>query len=131
MSILIFILAAYPSAHQIGELKGTAKAGQTEFQEEVRSVNPVVEFRIPLDMEGEIRYFCLPHCFVDEVAIIFIEPDPCPADVDDDGSVGFIDLLSLLDGWGLCGCCREDLDASGAVNFADLLLLLAAWGPCA
>ena len=100
------------------------------FHEPLWEQNPVVEFRIPLDMEGEIRYFCLPHCLIDEAAIIFIEPDPCPADLDDDGMVGFSDLLSLLDAWGLCDCCREDLDGNGIVNFNDLLILLAAWGPC-
>ena len=72
----------------------------------------------------------MPHCFIGEAAIIVIEPDPCPADLDDDGMVGFIDLLFLLDAWGLCDCCRADIDGSGTVDFGDLLIVLSAWGPC-
>ena len=44
--------------------------------------------------------------------------EPCPWDLDDDGSVGVSDLLELLEFWG---------DPYG---LADLLDLLAAWGPC-
>ncbi|NNM26680.1 MAG: hypothetical protein HKO59_11980 [Phycisphaerales bacterium] len=56
--------------------------------------------------------------------------DTCPADLDDDGSVGFTDLLAVLSQWGPCAGCDEDLDDSGDVGFTDLLLLLASWGAC-
>jgi predicted outer membrane repeat protein len=51
-------------------------------------------------------------------------------DVDYDGSVGVMDLLSLLGQWGECAPdtpCTADLDDNGVVNVADLLLILAQW----
>jgi hypothetical protein len=53
---------------------------------------------------------------------------PCPADLDDSGSVDGADLGLLLSNWGSGGI--GDLDGSGAVDGADLGLLLAAWGVC-
>lgn len=55
---------------------------------------------------------------------------PCPADVDDSGTVDFADLLAILAAWGPCPGCPEDIDGNGTVDFADLLAVLAAWGPC-
>lgn len=57
---------------------------------------------------------------------------PCLADLDESGSVGFADLLILLNAWGLCPICNcpADLDGGGDVGFADLLILLSTWGPC-
>ncbi|MCZ6812311.1 MAG: DUF1929 domain-containing protein [Planctomycetota bacterium] len=48
-------------------------------------------------------------------------------DLDGDGTVGIIDLLLLLAGWGSCAGCSADLDADGAVGILDLLTLLANW----
>lgn len=63
------------------------------------------------------------------------EIEPCPADFNGDGAVGFGDLTDLLAAWGPCTCpgpiaCPEDLTGDDAVGFADLTDLLAAWGPC-
>lgn len=55
--------------------------------------------------------------------------NPCPADLDDDGSVGITDLLMLLAAWGAPGVA--DFDGNGLVGITDLLMLLAEWGPCA
>jgi len=57
------------------------------------------------------------------------EPDPCPADFNDDGAVSPADLSVLLSNWGMGGS-EADLDASGAVGPPDLSVLLANWGPC-
>ena len=57
-------------------------------------------------------------------------PRACPRDLDRDGTVGFMDLLTLLANWGPCNACPEDLDGSGTLDFADVLLVLSAWGPC-
>jgi hypothetical protein len=55
------------------------------------------------------------------------QPDPCPADFDDDGDVDTEDLLHLLGCWGQsCG----DVDGDGDTDSGDLLALLAAWGEC-
>ena len=55
---------------------------------------------------------------------------PCPEDLDNNGSVDFNDILSLLAAWGPCGTCDEDIDENGTVDFADLLVVLAAYGDC-
>ncbi len=50
-------------------------------------------------------------------------------DLDGDGVVGILDLLTLLSAWGPCaGECPADLDGDGAVGVLDLLTLLANWG---
>ena len=56
-----------------------------------------------------------------------------PGDLDDDGSVGVVDLLLLLAAWGPCPrpCvpyCPGDLDRDCTVGVSDLLILLANWG---
>ncbi len=56
---------------------------------------------------------------------------PCPADLDGDGSVGSVDFLALLAGWGPCAApCPADLDGDCTVGILDFLALLGAWGPC-
>lgn len=51
----------------------------------------------------------------------------CPADLNDDGSVGGADLTSLLAAW---GSPDADLDGDGTTAGTDLTTLLAAWGEC-
>ena len=60
------------------------------------------------------------------------EGNPCPGDLDGDGSVGGADLGLLLGAWGACPGtpCLGDLNLDGEVNGADLGLLLGQWGPC-
>ena len=55
---------------------------------------------------------------------------PCPWDLDDNGSVGVSDFLSLLASWGPCKGCPADFDGNGNVGVSDFLALLANWGPC-
>jgi subtilisin family serine protease len=50
-----------------------------------------------------------------------------PGDLDNDGDVDFIDLLNLLEDWGLVHS-SADLDGNGTVAFGDLLIQLANWG---
>ncbi len=59
--------------------------------------------------------------------------EPCPADLDGNGSVGPGDLAIVLASWsvgGGCSDCSGDLDGDGVVGAGDLTALLAAWGPC-
>jgi hypothetical protein len=59
--------------------------------------------------------------------------EPCPADLDGNGSIGAGDLAIVLASWsigGSCGSCLGDLDGDGVVNAGDLAAVLAAWGPC-
>ncbi len=58
---------------------------------------------------------------------------PLAGDVDGDGTVGILDLLVMLGGWGPCGgacppSCLADLDHDCSVGVTDLLALLADWG---
>ncbi len=55
---------------------------------------------------------------------------PCPWDLDGDGNVGIIDLLTLLAEFGFCDGSPADFDDDGCVTFVDLLALLFNFGPC-
>lgn len=61
-------------------------------------------------------------------ACVAVAAAVCPADLDDDGTVGAGDLAILLGSWGASGAA--DLDGDGAVGAGDLSLLLGAWGGC-
>ena len=58
------------------------------------------------------------------------------SDLDEDGSVGIVDLLMLLAAWGPCPAppepCPADLTSDesmdGFVSIGDFLILLAGWG---
>ncbi len=62
-------------------------------------------------------------------SVLFLD-EPCPWDLDANGSVGMTDLLSLLVNWGPCKGCPADFDGDGSVGAVDLLILLVNWGPC-
>jgi hypothetical protein len=53
----------------------------------------------------------------------------CPSDLNDDDLVNVLDLLIVLDQWGLSGV-PSDINEDGIVNVLDLLRLLDDWGPC-
>ena len=62
-----------------------------------------------------------------------VEEDPCPGDLDQDGSIGGADLTLLLGAWGPCDDptdCIADLTGDGEVNGADLSVILGGWGLC-
>ncbi|MCH8344475.1 MAG: VCBS repeat-containing protein [Planctomycetes bacterium] len=60
----------------------------------------------------------------------FICGTTCQADLNNDGSVGILDLLALLAAWGSDPGGPPDFDGDGNVGILDLLALLADWGPC-
>ena len=59
-----------------------------------------------------------------------VDACPCPWDLDAGGSVGILDLLTLLAAWGPNPEDPADFDGDGDVGILDLLTLLANWGPC-
>lgn len=67
--------------------------------------------------------------YADRVIVVRGFVDPCPGDLDEDGTVGISDLLALLSAWG-AACVPADLDRDGTVDIFDLLTLIANWGPC-
>lgn len=56
----------------------------------------------------------------------------CPGDIDEDGDVDADDLSACIDGWslGLGSDDREDVDRNGSVAVMDVLTILSAWGAC-
>ncbi len=60
----------------------------------------------------------------------FICSSSCQADLNNDGSVGILDLLALLAAWNSDPGGPPDFDGDGNVGILDLLALLAEWGPC-
>ena len=70
--------------------------------------------------------FGMIHCLSASLTL----PTSCPADFDNDGTVGASDLAQLLGSWGPCPGCAADFDADGDVDAADLAQLLGSWGPC-
>lgn len=66
---------------------------------------------------------------IDNITITTIEPTPCPADLDADGSVDAADMGILLARWGERRNAA-DLDGDGTVNAPDLGILLVGWGRC-
>ena len=60
---------------------------------------------------------------------IVSDADAPTADIDADGTVGFVDLIAVLSNWGPCVACPADIDADGVVGFQDLIAVLSNWGP--
>jgi hypothetical protein len=54
---------------------------------------------------------------------------PCPADLNDDGTVNGADLTILLGEWGTKDSIF-DLNGDGLIDGADLTVLLSNWGEC-
>jgi hypothetical protein len=53
----------------------------------------------------------------------------CDADLNGDSVVNVIDLLEVIDFWGLLDV-PADINDDGVVDVIDLLLLVSVWGPC-
>ncbi|MHC4383963.1 MAG: right-handed parallel beta-helix repeat-containing protein [Planctomycetota bacterium] len=51
-------------------------------------------------------------------------------DIDGDGCVDLVEVMSVLADWGACpdDCCMSDLDMDGFVGITDFLLVLRLWG---
>ena len=101
--------------------------------------NSAVPKGITTDLDGNPRFVDDPDTndtgngeppIVDMGAYEF-QPAFCPWDLDDNGSVGILDLLALLAAWGSDPGGPPDFDGDGTVGILDLLTLLANWGPCA
>jgi hypothetical protein len=56
------------------------------------------------------------------------EVDLCPADVDDDGAVGVLDLIEVIFGWG--GSGESDVNGDETTDVLDLVEVIESWGPC-
>jgi hypothetical protein len=68
-----------------------------------------------------------------DAVVVAQRPDPCAADLNDDGVVDAADLAVLLGAWGTTVPVGTgaDVDWDGDIDGADLAVLLGAWGGCA
>lgn len=96
---------------------------------------------IPVDFDGNPRFADNPAAFnagCGSATVVDIGPfetlgatgpDLVPGDTDEDGSVNFNDIVTVLANWGACltPCCPGDVDGSGAVDFNDLVIILGNW----
>ena len=87
-----------------------------------------------LDTEGQIAWqHFTPDSIMRAVKYpwsILDTPTECLADINRDGIVGVVDLLAIIDAWGLCDNCDADINTDGIVNVSDLLGIVDAWGSC-
>jgi chitin-binding protein len=59
------------------------------------------------------------------------EPEPCSGDVNLDGNVDVLDMLSIIDDWNSVDPGNPaDLDNDGVVAVGDVMIALESWGPC-
>ena len=56
--------------------------------------------------------------------------NPCPSDLNGDGTTNGEDFGLLLVQWGDCEGCSADLNGDGVVDGPDVGLLLVGWGVC-
>ena len=62
---------------------------------------------------------------------LLADPTPaCLGDLDGDNSVGFSDVLIVLNDWGCIDGCPSDIDGDDSVGFSDVLIILNDWGAC-
>ncbi len=54
---------------------------------------------------------------------------PCLGDINVDGIVNVIDLIAIINYWGLTNS-PADINFDGIVNVSDLIILIDKWGPC-
>ena len=88
--------------------------------------------------DGSIGLFGAPNSRVDGVlwygAAVLFDLEAPLGDLDCDGFITVVDLLTLLGNWGPCNDCElpngcpADLDLDCTVGVKDLLILLANWG---
>ncbi len=93
-----------------------------------------VRFALPLGISAD-GYTIVGACRTGSGDAGFIldlpRPAACSGDLDGDGSVGGVDLATLLSGWGGCtASCPADTNGDGVVDGLDLATVLSAWGPC-
>jgi len=54
----------------------------------------------------------------------------CAGDINGDDMVNVIDLLTVINAWGICDGCNADINEDGYVNVTDLLVIVDSWGVC-
>jgi hypothetical protein len=126
----------WASLRAAGELKWEAESFATDPNANAIRWGNLVNFRFTADGPPELAMSRLDvfkpgtPSFRTTNVLAPAAPVECPADVDFDLDVDFLDLLALLYDWGPCPACPTDLDGDLDVDLQDLLLVLDGWGPC-
>ena len=81
-------------------------------------------------MKRRVTTCLLAACLAGAFAAQTAATPKCPGDCNDDGMVGFADLVTVLRDWDRTDPCVSDIDGSGRVDFTDFTILLSKWGPC-
>ena len=76
---------------------------------------------VDCQLEGFGYYYCMPR-----LRVKYANVDILPADLNFDGRVDLLDLILLIENWGLCDCAF-DLTGDGAVSLLDILAMLDSW----
>ena len=91
-------------------------------------VDAMTDTVVPIDTENPDYVGELGAGRLDVAAAAMLGPiTPTLGDLDNDGTVGIVDMLALLAAWGQVHS-SADLDGDGAVGISDFLILLANWG---
>ena len=78
-----------------------------------------------IEVEGDFLYASAPGLCCQFARVLRFST--ITADVDFDGTVGVLDLLSVINAWGVCDGCPQDINCDGLVNVSDLLEVIAQW----
>jgi hypothetical protein len=74
------------------------------------------------------QYVDIDRIYMDGYMDITPISNPCPWDVNGDGTVNVTDILAVIGNWG--GSGEGDVNGDDIVNVTDLLEVVSAWGPC-
>jgi hypothetical protein len=92
------------------------------------------------NLDGNSGMFCIAYSTghgIPDMALLFDDPAlGHPVDINGDGVVNVIDLLTVISAWGPCAAppqnCAADVapqpNGDGVVNVADLLMIINNWG---
>ncbi|MGP1345164.1 MAG: right-handed parallel beta-helix repeat-containing protein [Phycisphaerales bacterium] len=101
------------------------------------NANNIIVETLPVDFDGKPRRIDLPsvpNTGVGSAPIVDfgafeVQPQPCPADINNNGAIDSDDLGILLGAFGCTSACGPaDINNSGAVDSDDLGILLSAFG---
>ena len=88
-----------------------------------------------LNAEGEIVWqhftpYSIMRALKYPASILDPPAEDCAGDINGDDMVNVIDLLAVINAWGICDGCNADINEDGSVNVTDLLAIVDAWGVC-
>jgi murein tripeptide amidase MpaA len=116
---------------QIGPTGASGGWVQTDFDLDALGMSGVESFRLRVTAEDAGSGSVVEAGFdgVQIVKMDCVDANPCPGDLDGDGTVGVDDVLLVLGAFGT-NDPAGDLNGDGIVDVNDILGIVAAFGPC-